>query len=56
LDFLGFSRPDLDLSMGYRVISIDDFFHGAFVVSKAPWKRQPHDWACGGDRSFMGQA
>jgi hypothetical protein len=26
LDFLGFSRPDLDLSMGYRVISIDDFF------------------------------
>jgi hypothetical protein len=32
LDFLGFSRPNRDLSMGYAGFSLENFFVGAFPV------------------------
>jgi hypothetical protein len=38
LDFLGFSRPDRDLSMGYEDTS-EKVFSAAFVVAKEPSKR-----------------
>ena len=40
LDFLGFSRPNLDLSMGYARFSREKFFARLF-----PWRR--HDAATG---------
>jgi hypothetical protein len=38
LDFLGFSRPNLDLSMGYAGFS-GNFFLAPFVAAKAPSRR-----------------
>jgi hypothetical protein len=54
LDFLGFSRPNRDLSKGYTRFSAE-FFPRAFVAAKAPLKRRPHDSAGGRAGLFMGK-
>src|ERR1700729_30807 len=46
LDFLGFSRPNRDLSMGYKRFSEEDF-SSRFCPREAPSKRRPEDAACG---------
>ena len=47
-------RPNLDLSIGYKRFSREDF-SSHFVVAKAPSKRRPQDSACGRDRLFIGK-
>jgi hypothetical protein len=55
LDFLGFSRPNRDLSIGYAAFPTS-LFLPAFVVVKEPSERLAHDLAWRRDGLLMGQA
>jgi hypothetical protein len=55
LDFLGFSCPNLDLSMGYAGKTLKLFFY-RFVVRDEPPKRLAHDVARGGGELLIKQA
>jgi hypothetical protein len=55
LDFLGFSRPNRDLSEGYAGKSADNF-SWRFPRTVRPPGRQPTVEACGRARLFMSQA
>ena len=54
LDFLGFSRQNLDFSMGYEDFSGKNFSLSLSVGAETP-EREPAVLACGRAGLFMGQ-
>ena len=55
LDFLGFSRPNLDFSMDYEAFSGKNFSLSLSAGAETP-EREPGVLACGRAGLFMGQA
>jgi hypothetical protein len=55
LDFLGFSRLNLDFSMGYEAFSGKNFSLSLSAGAETP-EREPAVLACGRAGLFMGQA
>ena len=51
LDFLGFSRPNRDFSMGYE----DKVFSSRFCRRERAVQTIAHDLACGRDELLIGQ-